>query len=58
MIEMIAPDFIERSVYVCGSGEYIDATQDMFEWMKFPMENYYSESFGAVSIRIIKQLPH
>ncbi|MBF0264898.1 MAG: hybrid-cluster NAD(P)-dependent oxidoreductase [Gammaproteobacteria bacterium] len=50
MIEMIAPDFAERTVYVCGPNEYMEATQDILEWMKFPMENYYSESFGGAPI--------
>ncbi|HEY9624584.1 MAG TPA: FHA domain-containing protein [Crinalium sp.] len=47
MLRAIAPDFQERTVYVCGPNEFMQSTKDMLEHLNFPMQNYYEESFGA-----------
>jgi glycine betaine catabolism B len=46
MLEQIAPDFQERTVYVCGSEGFMEGVKTLFQSLDFPMDNYYQESFG------------
>lgn len=47
MVTSVAPDFRERTVYVCGPDNFMQAVKTMLEKLKFPMQNYYQESFGS-----------
>ena len=47
MLAQIAPDFQERTVYVCGSEGFMQGVKALFQGLDFPMDNYYQESFGA-----------
>jgi ferredoxin-NADP reductase len=47
MLQLIAPDFRERTVYVCGPNAFMEGVKQMLEGMEFPMQNYYEESFGT-----------
>jgi ferredoxin-NADP reductase len=47
MLSVVAPDLMERSVYVCGSEGFMQATRSLLESMNFPMQNYQEESFGG-----------
>jgi glycine betaine catabolism B len=47
MLEMVAADFRDRTVYVCGPDSFMQATKKLLESIKFPMQNYYEESFGG-----------
>ncbi len=47
MLQSIAPDFPERTVYVCGSNPFMEMVKTRLEALNFPMENYYEESFGS-----------
>ncbi len=46
MLSEIAPDFTERTIYVCGSEAFTQQVKEILQELKFPMENYYAESFG------------
>lgn len=46
MLSEIAPDFKERIAYVCGSEGFLESVQTILKQLKFPMNNYYQESFG------------
>ena len=46
MLKEIAPDFAERTVYVCGSEAFTQQVKEILQELKFPMKNYYAESFG------------
>ena len=46
MLNEIAPDFAERTVYVCGSDSFTQQVKAILEELEFPMQNYYAESFG------------
>ncbi|MEO1430709.1 MAG: FHA domain-containing protein [Cyanobacteria bacterium J06633_8] len=46
MLLEIAPDFVERIAYVCGSESFLESVQTILGKLKFPMDNYYQESFG------------
>ncbi|PSB07747.1 hypothetical protein C7B62_18985 [Pleurocapsa sp. CCALA 161] len=41
----IAPDYQDRTVYVCGPNPFMEATKKLLQKMNFPQENYYEESF-------------
>jgi glycine betaine catabolism B len=47
MLQSIAPDFGDRTVYVCGSPSFMADTKALLEQLGFPMQNYYEESFGG-----------
>ncbi|PSB17126.1 flavodoxin reductase [Phormidesmis priestleyi ULC007] len=49
MLPLMAPDFLERSVYVCGSEGFMQTTRSLLEKLEFPMQNYQEESFGGKS---------
>ncbi len=46
LLHMVAPDLLERSVYVCGPEGFMESMRLLLETMKFPMQNYQEESFG------------
>ncbi len=46
MLQSVAPDFMERTVYVCGPNSFMEAVTRMLDGLGFPMQNYYEESFG------------
>ncbi|WP_088893899.1 FHA domain-containing protein [Leptolyngbya ohadii] len=47
MLNLVVPDLLERSVYVCGSEGFTENVKSILEAIHFPMSNYYSESFGG-----------
>jgi ferredoxin-NADP reductase len=47
MLEMMAPDFMEREVYCCGPTPYMNAVRNMLQEAEFDMARYHEESFGA-----------
>jgi glycine betaine catabolism B len=47
MLNQIAADFRERTVYVCGSEGFMQGVETLFKSLDFPMENFYQESFGS-----------
>ncbi len=46
MLQSVAPDFMERTVYLCGPNTFIKGVKEILEGMSFPMQNYYEESFA------------
>jgi glycine betaine catabolism B len=47
MVQLVAPDFLDRAVYVCGPEGFMQGVRSMLEAMDFPMQNYREESFGG-----------
>ena len=47
MLQAIAPDFLERTVYVCGPNPFMEGVKTMIKTLGFPIENYHEESFGS-----------
>ena len=47
MLRLIAPDFQQRNVYVCGPNAFMESTKSLLQKNNFPMENYFEESFGG-----------
>ncbi len=52
MLEMIAPDWRDRTVFVCGPESFMQSTKSLLEGIGFPMQQYHEESFGGA-----KKLP-
>lgn len=46
MLQLVVPNFRERTVYVCGPNQFMQGVKEMLESLDFPMQNYYEESFG------------
>ncbi len=50
MLDRIAPDLLERDVYVCGSDGFMQGVKTLLQSLDFPMDNYYYESFGSCEL--------
>lgn len=57
MLHLLAPDFQERTVYVCGPDGFMQSVKSMFADLNFPMQNYFEESFGAPKRPKAVQIP-
>ncbi len=47
MLELMAPDFMEREVFCCGPTPYMTAVKRLLQENGFNMAQYHEESFGA-----------
>ena len=47
MLDLMAPDFMEREVFCCGPTPYMNAVKRLLESNGFDMSRYHEESFGA-----------
>jgi ferredoxin len=47
MLEILAPDWRDRTVFVCGSESFMQSTKSLLQTMGFPMSQYHEESFGG-----------
>jgi glycine betaine catabolism B len=50
MLNIVVPDLLEHSVYVCGSQPFMQSIRTLLESFAFPMQNYQEESFGGHQI--------
>ena len=55
MLKVIAPDFMERTVFCCGPDVYMKAVRQMLEQQGFDMANYHEESFGETPVEDERQ---
>jgi glycine betaine catabolism B len=46
VLQSVAPDFQERTAYVCGPSSFMQTVKDLLAGLHFPMQNYYEESFS------------
>ena len=58
MVQAIAPDLLERTVYVCGANPFMEKVKTMLEILGLPRENYHQESFGGSKKRSPKTLSY
>jgi glycine betaine catabolism B len=47
MLELMAPDFLQREVFCCGPAPYMTAVRQMLEDAGFDMSRYHEEAFVA-----------
>lgn len=53
MIQNSVPDFMERTIYVCGPEPMMVSTKKLLEDGGFPMKNYHQESFGSAPSKTV-----
>jgi glycine betaine catabolism B len=46
MLQLIAPDLQERSLFLCGSQDFREGMQSLLKSLDFPMSAFHEESFG------------
>ncbi|MFC0338220.1 Ferredoxin-NADP reductase [Kushneria avicenniae] len=47
MLELMAPDFLEREIFCCGPVPYMNAIKNILRANNFDMDHYHEELFGA-----------
>ena len=47
MLELIAPDYMEREIFCCGPEPYMQAVRDILNTAGFDMDRYHEESFTS-----------
>jgi ferredoxin-NADP reductase len=47
MLNLLVPDLLDRSVFVCGPEGFMQGIKSLLETLNFPMQNYMEESFGG-----------
>jgi stachydrine N-demethylase, reductase component len=47
MLGLMAPDYLEREVFCCGPGGFMQAVSEALAGLGFDMAHYHQESFGA-----------
>lgn len=47
MIQMMAPDFMERHLFMCGPEPFMDSVREVMYGLGFNMSNFHVESFGT-----------
>jgi|AntRauTorcE11898_2_1112593.scaffolds.fasta_scaffold00236_8 ferredoxin-NADP reductase len=47
MLQQMAPDLMERTVYTCGPEPLMAAVRDILGGLGFPADQYHEESFGG-----------
>ncbi|GGO84718.1 hybrid-cluster NAD(P)-dependent oxidoreductase [Marinobacterium nitratireducens] len=56
MLELMAPDFMEREVYCCGPTPYMNAVKKLLKDNGFDMSRYHEESFGATPVDVQEEV--
>jgi len=51
-LRIIAPDFMQRTVFCCGPAVYMEAVRNMLKEAGFDMANYHEESFGMPPVAV------
>ncbi|MEI2263915.1 hybrid-cluster NAD(P)-dependent oxidoreductase [Erwinia sp. CGal63] len=54
MLQMIAPDFLQREIFCCGPTPYMQAIKTLLQNVDFDMSRYHEESFGSTP-EVIKE---
>ncbi|MCE8018776.1 hybrid-cluster NAD(P)-dependent oxidoreductase [Halomonas sp. MCCC 1A11036] len=52
MLELMAPDFLEREIFCCGPTPYMNAVKQLLKDNGFDMSRYHEESFGATPLEV------
>ena len=56
MMELIAPDYLEREIFCCGPTPYMNAIKNLLKMTGFDMNHYHEESFGATPIEVKEEV--
>ena len=50
LIKMVAPDFLQREVFVCGPAGYMEVVRQTLEQHGHPVPHFHQESFGGAPV--------
>ena len=56
MLEIIAPDYLEREIFCCGPTPYMEAVKRILVENGFDMSRYHDESFGATPVEVEEEV--
>ncbi len=56
MLELMAPDYMEREIFCCGPAGFMQGVRDILNAAGFDMSHYHEESFEA-PIRSVAEIP-
>ncbi len=56
MLELIAPDYLEREIFCCGPTPYMNAIKAILMANGFDMSRYHEESFGATPVEVTEDV--
>ncbi|MFD2191658.1 2Fe-2S iron-sulfur cluster-binding protein [Pistricoccus aurantiacus] len=52
MLELMAPDYLEREIFCCGPAPYMNAVKAILRANHFDMAHYHEESFAATPVEV------
>ncbi|WP_251308359.1 hybrid-cluster NAD(P)-dependent oxidoreductase [Halomonas sp. NCCP-2165] len=52
MLELMAPDFMDREIFCCGPTPYMNAVKNLLRQNGFDMSHYHEESFGETPAEV------
>ncbi|WP_417553585.1 FAD-binding oxidoreductase [Marinomonas fungiae] len=55
MLQLLAPDFMEREVFCCGPDPYMKAVRTTLQELGYDMSRYHEESFGATPVKDVER---
>lgn len=50
MLGLMAPDYLEREIFCCGPGPFMQAVREMLATLGYDMAKYHEESFAAPAL--------
>lgn len=56
MLELIAPDYLDREIFCCGPTPYMNAVKNILQQNGFNMAHYHEESFGATPLEVEEEV--
>ncbi|TLF51626.1 hybrid-cluster NAD(P)-dependent oxidoreductase [Halomonas urmiana] len=56
MLELMAPDFMNREIFCCGPTPYMNAVKHLLKENGFDMSHYHEESFGATPLDVQEEV--
>jgi glycine betaine catabolism B len=58
MLQLLAPDLAERTVFCCGPAPYMAAVRRILDTVGFDMQNYHEESFNFEELSVREFAAH
>ncbi|SHE53496.1 Ferredoxin-NADP reductase [Modicisalibacter ilicicola DSM 19980] len=56
MLELMAPDYLEREIFCCGPTPYMNAIKRILRDNGFDMDHYHEEVFGATPLDVREEV--
>ncbi|KGE77399.1 MULTISPECIES: hybrid-cluster NAD(P)-dependent oxidoreductase [Halomonas] len=56
MLELMAPDFMDREIFCCGPTPYMNAVKRLLQENGFDMSRYHEEAFGATPVDVQEEV--